>query len=349
MRYVVPPNRLWSEILILLCFLCQAIAAFEENRMEVTAQSKHLLFAAYINSGNVDGAVSTLSKFEWEGFSPTIAMRNSLLSAIIKAPELQYETVLTNCFEYYRGVIHKADSATFQLALSACEKYGRVDDAKRWFDLLISSGLKVTPTVLDILHRTLGDVDFEECKSRLPLDIQEMMQQQVATVDVDANAVENGVADYMLRRDTESLKAKTVAPAFKIKKKWITSMEKMKDLGRRGDVAGVQSLIDALDAEGSIPRPLLLEHLVYAHMKALNTEGAQGVVDLMKKKNIYVSRKSYQHLVHSYSNDGDGAEAEKVVLEALMSGHATGEWRMRIYVHDVYGQLVRDGISASKI
>ena len=295
--------------------------------MVMTTQSRHLLFAAHTNSDNVDGAISTLLKFESEGYTPTVAMRNSILSAIARAPELQYETVLSSCFEFYWTGLHTADIATYQLALSACEKYGRADDAVTWFDHLVSSGLKVTTVALDTLHRTVGDTAFEECKSRLPSDVRQVIQSvgQVTPIEVTANAMKTEVTKNILSREHVLHKPKAAVAIPRIKKKWTASIDKLKDLGRRGDVAGVQILIDTLQPEGSIPKSLLLEHLVYAHMKALDTKGAQEVVNSMKVANVDVSRRSYQHLIHSYSNDGDGAGAEKVVLEALMSGHATGE------------------------
>lgn len=98
----------------------------------------------------------------------------------------------------------------------------------------------------------------------------------------------------------------------------------LNDIAEKGDVAGVQAMIKKHQAAGSIPTSVLLEHLVYAHVKADDTRSAQDVVNSMKLLNIEVSSKTYQRLIRSYTNDGDGAGAERVTSESVMSGHPIG-------------------------
>ena len=120
------------------------------------------------------------------------------------------------------------------------------------------------------------------------------------------------------------LKKKHAPKPVKILAKWIPTLKSLKELGAIGDVGAVKTKVEELIAEGSIPSSVLLEHLLYAHQKAYDTKGAQRVIDEMKSSNIDISEKSYYHLVSSYSNDGDGAGAQKAASEAATYGYPTG-------------------------
>lgn len=104
----------------------------------------------------------------------------------------------------------------------------------------------------------------------------------------------------------------------------LPSMSSLLALGDRGDLNGLEAMIGELKVEGSVPLSLLMESLVYAHMKASNTVAAQRVVDDMKVDNIDVSRQTFDYLMQAYSDNGNGPGTEMVASHALSMGFALG-------------------------
>lgn len=104
----------------------------------------------------------------------------------------------------------------------------------------------------------------------------------------------------------------------------LPSMSSLLVLADRGDLKGLEGMIEELKVEGSVPLSLLMESLVYAHMKAFNTIAAQRVVDDMKFDNIDVSRQTFDYLMQAYSDDGNGPGTEMVASQALSMGFALG-------------------------
>lgn len=132
------------------------------------------------------------------------------------------------------------------------------------------------------------------------------------------------------------MKVMNAPKPIKILEKWMTTLQSLKELGILGYVAAVKTKVDELRAEGSIPSSILLEHLVYAHLKAYDTKGAQLVIDGMKSSKIDISLKTFHHLVSSYSNDGDGAGAHRAALQAVACGYPRGQLPDQITVTLTY-------------
>ena len=126
--------------------------------------------------------------------------------------------------------------------------------------------------------------------------------------------------------DEVPLNVSFTAPAVTViaQRKAPPSLNSLIVLGEKGDFDSLHAMIEELKVEGSVPIPLLMESLIYAHMKALDTVAARRVVDDMKIDNIDVSRKSFDYLMQAYSDDGDGPGAEMVASQALSMGYALG-------------------------
>jgi pentatricopeptide repeat protein len=135
-----------------------------------------------------------------------------------------------------------------------------------------------------------------------------------------ASNIGQGSASQLLKSITQT---KDTAP-IAIAKKDPPSLSALIDLGKRGDIPGLQAMIEELKAEGSIPLSMLMENLICAHMKGFDTASAQRVLDDMKAANIDVSRKSFDYLMEAYSDDGNGPGAELVASQALSMGFALG-------------------------
>ena len=325
------------------------MSALQDLNILPNKKVMHLVLTAYANVGDTVGAEKVFERMLSMGFSATSDTINIILKSIVNSVgdhDLDWEAINFCYSEYFGFQKFVADTETYTQLLNACENYNHPEQAVIWFNELLSVGMQITPEMRDCLLRCIGEETFKEYTAKLHPDYQQVMSEidiQVTTYQpkqlsptsahtrssrpdnqtVSRNATSR--SRNIHHRD-EGFRNKSDVKSYVIRD---PNMLELNDVAERGDVAGTQSLIRNRQAEGSIPTSVLLEHLVYAHMKALDTKGAQEVVNSMKLLNVDVSRKSYQHLTRSYSNDGDGAGAERVMSESVMSGHAIGTYETR--------------------
>ena len=296
----------------------------------------HLLMV-YINSGNTDSAISTLSKYESEGHVPSVSMRNSILSAIVHAPGLLHGDLLDNYWDHYGGVNESADTRTYHLALSACEKYGRLDDAVKWFDHLLASGLNITLPLVDILHRTLGDSAFEEYKSKLAVNAREVIEsvgeKQHRQLGDDSNTESIAVIpvskSWSLRNSVTSDDADAGADAestlsTREDDKPKAQRARLAICSRRGDSAATEALIAEMKRKG---KPLKIAHynyLLHSYAICKDPVNARRVADECRNAGIKLNLKSMQFLSTAYSRAFDSVGAQQILQEALDAGLKPG-------------------------
>jgi pentatricopeptide repeat protein len=301
----------------------------------------HLVLEAYANAGDTVGAENVFYRMQSMGLTPTSDTINIILKSIVKSSGDLDWGAITFCYsEYFGFQKFVADIGTYSQLIAACEKYDRPAQATFWFNEMLSVGLRITPPLRDTFKRIIGDSEYRDyCDGLIP-------EFQVALANVDKKT-----KPYAGRRTAESIvgeknriveelksartgrpvhpatmvKAKTAPIPCKIREKWMTTLNSLTELGTLRNVAPVKAKVEELLAEGLIPSSVLLEHLVHAHLKAYDTKGAQLVVDGMKSSEIDISLKTFQYLVSSYSNDGDGAGAHRVALEAAALGYPGGQ------------------------
>ena len=301
-------------------------------------QAVHHLLMAYGNSGDVNGALSALSKHELQGHLPTVAMRNSILSAIVKAPDLQHGEVLNNYWDHYSADTDKftADKRTYSLALSACEKYGRVDDAVTWFDHLVSSGLKVTTNALDTLHRTVGDTAFEECKSRLPSDVRQVVRsvderqhRHVAVVDSDMDMEPYAVIPTShLCREKSPLAQYTSLKHDRSKTddKSSRGRSQLDASSRRGDTVASEAIFARMKKGGNSLTVNHYNHLLHAYSICKDPVNAMRVAYECEDAGIKLNLKSMTLLSEAYGRALDCSGAERILQATLEAGLKPSEY-----------------------
>ena len=304
----------------------------------------HLVLAAYANVGDTVGAEKVFERMLAMGFSATSDTINIILKSIVNSVgDLDWEAIKFCYSEYFGFQKFVADTETYTQLLLACESYNRPEESVIWFNELLSVGVQITPEMRDCLARCLGEERYREYTDKLHPDYQQIMSEidiQVTTYQpqrvtptpahTQSSRPDNQTASYNAPSRSRIIDSRYELPRHRIGAKSIVFREpriiELNDVAERGDVAGVQALIKRHQAAGSISTSVLLEHLVYAHVKAEDTKSAQEVVTSMKLLDLKVSSKIYQCLIRSYTNDGDGAGAERVTSESVMLGHPIGTY-----------------------
>lgn len=229
------------------------------------------------------------------GAYPTTAMRDTFRRTL---GDLKFD-------EFRSGLSPEYQRAMSNIDLKAAPFPGRHSFSSE--ESLRLSRLQATPLTLRMrpkartLEKTLKGGSFDSGDSASEVGQESVPSQQSSSISQIKDAAPIAVA----RRNPPSLNALT-------------------ELGKRGDIPGLQAMIEELKAEGSIPLSMLMENLICAHMKGFDTASAQRVLDDMKAANIDVSRQSFDYLMQAYSDDGNGPGAELVASQALTMGFALG-------------------------
>jgi pentatricopeptide repeat protein len=354
----------------IFCSLNQTLSAVRELKIQPHKKMMHLVLEAYANAGDTVGAENVFGRMQSMGLTPTSDTINIILKSIVKSSgDLDWDAISFCYSEYFGFQKFVADIGTYTQLMAACEKYDRPEQATFWFNEMLSVGLHITPPLRDSFKRIIGGSEYRDyCDGLIP-------EFQVALSYVDkktkpypgrhtADSIAAGrnrivdewksVRSELPVQPSTMIKAKTAPAPMKMREKWMTTLKSLKELGTLRNVAPVKTKVDELIAEGLIPPSVLLEHLVYAHLKAYDTKGAQLVVDGMKSSKIDISLKTFHYLVSSYSNDGDGVGAQRAALEAAAFGYSRGQksdimMMTRAYCSDLIFTFFPDALIMTQI
>ena len=330
----------------------------------------HYVMNAYATVGDTKGLDDVFTRFQAMGLTPISTTFNAVLRCMLNNEDMDWEAFSFCYSEHFGFQKIVADIDTYAVLLDGCEKYERPIEAAKYFKQMLATGAYATRAMRDTFRRTLGDLKFDEFRSGLAPEYQramsnidmkaapfpgrhnfsgeeslrlsrlqatpltKRMQPKARTLE---NALKDGISalkvgqggasSQLLRSITQT---KDTAP-IAIANKNPPSLSALIELGKGGDILGLEAMIEELKAEGSIPLSMLMENLICAHMKGFDTVSAQRVLDDMKAANIDVSRQSFDYLMEAYSDDADGPGAELVASQALSMGYALGSSNTRSF------------------
>lgn len=313
---------------------------------------------AYATVGDTKGLDDVFTRFQAMGLTPISTTFNAVLKCMLNNEDMDWEAFSFCYSEHFGFQKIVADIDTYAVLLDGCEKYERPIEAAKYFKQMLATGAYATTAMRDTFRRTLGDLKFDEFRSGLAPEYQRAMSNidmkaapfpgrhsfsaeeslRLARLQATpltkrmqpkARSLENALkggnsASKIGQGSASSQPLQSITQTKDTAKKNPPSLSALIELGKRGDILGLEAMIEELKAEGSIPLSMLMENLICAHMKGFDTVAAQRVLDDMKAANIDVSRQSFDYLMQAYSDDGNGPGAELVASQALSMGFALG-------------------------
>jgi hypothetical protein len=301
--------------------------------IKMTEQSVRHLMMAYANAGDLNGVTSVSKRYESSGYNLSNATLNSSLTAILYGRELRHKDVLHSLVaEIIRGS-PIADRASYSQAISACEKYGLLEEVMKLQGGLLSSGIKIDTATLDSTQRV--NISGQETTEQIIIN-------PTGTVDSSTDAVsikqenslksmnENASADESTSAlatvhevlvpfsPRQSCEVPVELLRKKSNKDYLLLLRKYSQLG---DIASVREIL----RDHGVPLTTsLTNYIIRAYAENRDPITAQGVADEWKAAGNHVNHETMRILCDAYARGSDPAGAERVALEAHKAEFKTG-------------------------
>lgn len=267
--------------------------------MKISKLSVCHLMMAYANAGDMDGVTNVSKRYENAGHDLSTATMNSSLTAILYGTELQHKTALKSLVAEIIKGSPIADRVSFSQAISACEKYGLLDEiAKLQKELASRSGLAKPD--LNLAHSIISAQSIVETPVP-PSVVQEVL---LPTMD---DRQESPCISCQI--PTELLGEKSKADFLSLLRKY----------SQLGDLVSLEEIFKEYGyGEGARPLTPSLKNLVIrAYSANRDPKGAQRVVDEWIAAGGQINRDMKRILCFTYVSGCDPAGAERAVLDAL--------------------------------
>ena len=293
--------------------------------IKITEQSVRHLMMAYANAGDLNGVTDVSKRYDSSRYNLSNATMNSSLTAILYGTELQHQDVLASLVGEIISGSPIADRVSYSQAISACEKYGLLDEVVKLQDGLLSSKLKPEKAPLHSPQHIV--TDRQNMTERTIVNPTEtvgsstdavLTKQQNSLVTVNDNASANkstsASSDVSEVPAQKSPRLSCEIPVEHIRNKsYVDFLFLLRKYSQLGDTASVRSILE----DQRLPRTIsLTNYLIQAHAVNRDPIGAQGVADKWKAVGNRLNHKTMSILCDAYARGLDPAGAEKIALEA---------------------------------
>lgn len=288
---------------------------------------------AYANAGDLDGVTRVSNRYESSGFELGNAPMNSSLTAILYGTDLRHKDVLNSLVaEIIRGS-PIADRVSYNQAISACEKYGLLDEIKKLQDGLLSNKMTVKKDILSSRQDTIiGEQEIKDRKIVNPTEtvglntdaILDRQKESLRAVVENASINESTLASSTVHKvlvpfsprhtcaiPVENMKNKSNLDFFYLLRKY----------SQLGDAESVRKI---LNDHALPPTTSLTNYIIRAHTMNRDPISAQGVADKWKAAGNHFNHETVCILCDAYARGSDPAGAEQVAREAREAGFKPG-------------------------
>lgn len=288
---------------------------------------------AYANAGDLDGVTRVSKRYESSGFELGNATMNSSLTAILYGTKLHHKDVLNSLVAEIISGSPIADRVTYNQAISACEKYGLLNEIKKLQDGLLSNKMTVKIDILSSRQDTIiGEQEIKDRKIVNPAE----------TVGLNTDATLNGEQESLkVAAENASINESTSAsstvhkvlvpfsprlscaiPVEYIKNKSnLDFVYLLRKYSQLGDVGSVRKI---LNDHALPPTTTLTNYIIRAHAMNRDPISAQGVADKWKASGNRLNHETMHILCDAYARGSDPAGAEQVAREAREAGFKPG-------------------------
>lgn len=253
-------------------------------------ETLHILMAANAVLGDIIATDGTLREYESMGFTLTAKTINILLTSLINDPNGVDMKAFLSCYEEYFGEGKLTPNVeTYSLLLRAAEEANSYDDIMRFYEGLLSSGLKVT-----LGHRS---------------SLRNLLEPEVYNRII-------GINQNKILKDKKE--------EFEYEK--IKESHTLMNFAYKGQLEKVAAQLTE-DKKNKVHGYNVRNVLIYSHCRAGDFVSARKLlteIDWAKNKS---DNGAYLVLMRGYADHGDAKQVEILYSEAIAKGIVPGDYK----------------------